>query len=294
MTVAQLQTAQAFSYQWAMTHAYESAPVSEMTRRWLVERYGPPERWVQAGALVWDAGCGGGLSALAYFGDDLLRRAEYWGLDLAAGALAAAERRFFERGLDGQFIEASIADTPEWMPAPDVIFCEGVLHHTDDPPATLAHLYGRLSAGGHLLFYVYRRKAPLREFADDYIRDELSLMTEDQAWEALLPLTRLGRALGRLGAVVEVEEDVGLLGIEKGTYDVQRLFYWCFCKAFYRDDLSLDEMNHINFDWYRPSLCHRQSPDEVRAWCLALPGAEVVRFIEEEAGISVVIEKNGQ
>jgi len=30
---------------------------------------------------------------------------------------------------------------------------------------------------------------------------------------------------------------------------VQRLFYWHVAKAFYRPDLTFDEMNHINFDW---------------------------------------------
>jgi hypothetical protein len=29
----------------------------------------------------------------------------------------------------------------------------------------------------------------------------------------------------------------------------------------------MDEMNHINFDWFRPLNCHRHTESEVRLWC---------------------------
>ena len=58
-------------------------------------------------------------------------------------------------------------------------------------------------------------------------------MRPDEAWEAIVPLTRLGQALGELDAVVDVPEDVELLGIPAGPIDVQRLFYWHVVKAYY-------------------------------------------------------------
>ena len=47
-----------------------------------------------------------------------------------------------------------------------------------------------------MLFYVYRRKGPVREFTDDLIRERAAPMTPQDAWEAIVPLTRLGQALG--------------------------------------------------------------------------------------------------
>jgi arsenite methyltransferase len=62
------------------------------------------------------------------------------------------------------------------------------------------------------------------------------------------------------------------------------------CKAYYRPELSLEEMNHINFDWYAPRNAFRQTPDEVRAWCCRA-GLEIERDTMEEAGITVIARK---
>ncbi len=59
---------------------------------------------------------------------------------------------------------------------------------------------------------------------------------------------------------------------------------------FYRPELTLDEMNHINFDWYAPKNAHRQSAEEVRAWCAGL-GLAIEREQVEEAGITVIARK---
>jgi hypothetical protein len=61
-------------------------------------------------------------------------------------------------------------------------------------------------------------------------------------------------------------------------------------KAYYRPDWSLDELNHINFDWYRPTNSHRQTPEEVRAWTEAA-GLKILDLKTEEAGITVVAQK---
>ncbi len=49
-------------------------------------------------------------------------------------------------------------------------------------------------------------------------------------------------------------------------------------------------MNHVNFDWYRPANCHRQTPEEVRKWC-ENAGLDVSYMNVEEAGITVVSRK---
>ena len=91
-------------------------------------------------------------------------------------------------------------------------------------------------------------------------------------------------------SVVEVEEPVELLGIPAGKFDLQRLLYWHVFKAFYRDDMPLEELNFINFDWYTPANAHRQSLEEVREWC-AEANLDVMREVAEEAGITIVAQR---
>ena len=38
-------------------------------------------------------------------------------------------------------------------------------------------------------------------------------------------------------------------------------------KAYYDPDMTFGEMHHINFDWYAPRNCHRQTEEQVRQWC---------------------------
>jgi len=130
----------------------------------------------------------------------------------------------------------------------------------------------------------------IREFTDDYVREKLRTLTDEQAWKALEPLTLLGRELGKLNVDINVPKDIPFLGIKAGKLDLQRFFYWNICKTFYREDFSMDEMNHINFDWFRPLNCHRHTESEVRLWCeeakLSIEHMDV-----SDSGITVVALK---
>jgi SAM-dependent methyltransferase len=205
-------------------------------------------------------------------------------------AVDVARDRFLERGLAAGFLQADISDLPLPKGSVDLIFSEGALHHTNSTEGALKSLARLLKPGGRFLFYVYRRKGPLREFTDDYIRAKLQAMRPDEAWRAMEPLTRLGISLGELDVEINVPEPIDLLSIPAGRIDVQRLFYWHVAKMFYRPDFTFDEMNHVNFDWYAPANAHRQTPDEVLSWCVEA-GLEVERSVMEEAGITVIARK---
>ena len=235
-----------------------------------------------------DAGCGAGMSALELFGE-LLGRVRYLGVDVSE-AVDVAAARFAERGIEAAFLQADISNLPLPPASADLIFSEGVLHHTNSTRGSLGALAKLLKPGGRLLFYVYRRKGPVREFTDDLIREKLQSMSPQQAWEALEPLTQLGIALGELGTEIDIPQPIDLLGIPAGRIDVQRLFYWHVAKMFYRPDLSFDEMNHINYDWYAPANAARQSAEEVRTWCADF-GLVVEREVVEEAGITIIARK---
>ena len=290
MSESQAQTADAFRYKWHRRRTFESAASLESKREWLVSRYGDvsaPEWWADLGEspLVVDAGCGAGMTAIELFGPRL-RDVRYLGIDVS-GAIDVAADRFAERELEGGFLQADLADLPLRDGSVDVILAEGVLHHTDSTEQALHVLVPLLKPGGRLLFYVYRRKGPLREFTDDYIREKLQPMASEEAWDALLPLSKLGRALGELDVKLDVPEDIDLLEIPAGTIDLQRFFYWHVCKAFYRPDFDLEEMNHINYDWFAPRNAHRQTPDDVREWCRRA-GLVIERERVEEAGLTIV------
>ena len=258
-------------------------------KRWLIERYGDVSAapwWDQYGVhpVVLDAGCGAAMSALLLF-EGVLPKIRYLGADISS-AVDVAAKRFGERDLDAGFIRSDLVQLPLAPESVDVIFSEGVLHHTDSTRGAIEALAPLLKPGGRFLFYVYRRKGPIREFTDDYVRDKVVDMPPEEAWKALEPLTKLGKALGELEVEVDVPEDIDPLEIPAGPIDLQRLFYWHVFKAYYDPDLDLDEMNHINYDWYAPRNAHRQSPEEVREWCEAT-GLEIERERVEEAGITI-------
>jgi SAM-dependent methyltransferase len=294
-TPSQAQTAGAFGFKWQHRESYDSPAMLTAIRDWLVARYGPADEmaWLFGGerpALLLDAGCGSAVSALELFGERL-NRLHYIGADISPAA-EVAQTRFAERGISGRFIQCDLMQLPFAPGTFDAIFSEGVLHHTDSTRDALFRLSRLLRPGGRFMFYVYRTKSPIREYTDDFIRDKLQGMPPEDAWQALLPLTKLGVALGELKVEVEVPEAVALLGIPAGRIDLQRLFYWHIFKAYYRPEFTLDEMNHVNFDWYAPKNAHRQTPEEVRAWC-AEAGLDIERERVEEAGITVIARRRG-
>ena len=293
VSAAQAQTADTFGFKWRQLDTFAGETAVGRTRAWLIERYGDVATaawWREYGdaPVLLDAGCGAALGSLALFGSRL-KAARFIALDISEAVRVAAER-CAEQGISGVFLQDDLATLPLPPGSVDVVFSEGVLHHTDSPRASLRRLASLLSQGGRFLFYVYRKKGPIREFSDDYIRDRLQGMAPEEAWKALEPLTKLGVALGRLGVEVDVPEDIGLLDIPAGRHDIQRLFYWHVAKAFFRPELSFDELNHINYDWYAPAIAHRQTPEEVRVWC-ADAGLEVEREHIEDAGITVIARR---
>lgn len=287
----QSQTQDSFGFKWKKRDTYESPAVQDASRKWLLERYqvnGVPLPALVKGKRVLDAGCGAGHAALLLFGD-VLNECDYVGVDISE-AVDVAQARFRERGMNGEFIQASLTELPREIGLFDYVISEGVLHHTDSTEKAIHSLAPYVKPGGLFLFYVYRKKAPVREFVDDFLREKISKMSNEEAWKALEPLSQLGKILGDLNITLNIEKPIDILEIPAGKIDLQRFFYWYIMKAYYRPDWSLDELNHINFDWYRPTNSHRQTPEEVQLWTKAA-GFKILDMKLEEAGITVVAQK---
>ncbi|MGQ0810065.1 MAG: class I SAM-dependent methyltransferase [Nitrospiraceae bacterium] len=290
---AQEQTGRAFGFKWRQRKTFEGNAMLANMRAWLMERYGnvAESQWIKEHGkqpLILDAGCGAAMSALELFGD-VLGKARYLGVDIST-AVDVAAARFAEKGVAAGFLQTDLSQLPLSPGSVDVIFSEGVLHHADSTEQAFSALAKLLKPGGRFLFYIYRKKGPVREFTDDYIRDQLQAMPPEQAWEAVMPLTKLGKLLGDLNIEVDVPESIDLLRIPAGKINLQRFFYWHVFKAYHRPELTIDELNHINFDWYAPRNAHRHTVEEVRDWC-AKASFIIERERVEEAGITIIAKK---
>jgi len=289
---SQAQTADSFGYKWnARRNTFDSEAAHDAHHKWLVKKYGFSDRQsmrqhFSSQKKVLDAGCGNGLSASTWlFNDDFEKvQCEYVGVDISSSIDVAAQR--LGSFPDTFFIQADLMKLPFGDDSFDIIFSEGVLHHTPSTEMALKSLVQYLQRGGEMMFYVYKEKGPIREFTDDHIRLLLSSMSPEEAWEALKPLTMLGQALAELQVEVNVPEDIPFLGIQAGRVDVQRLLYWNFAKMFWNRDLDFEDNHHVNFDWYHPKYAHRQTEEEVRRWCDEA-GLSVAYFRVEESGFTV-------
>jgi len=291
----QEQTQSTFAYKWSKTTTYESNEIEKNSYEWELDRYFGSEKertkffLENKGKSFLDAGCGSGFSAKILFNNEL-QNIKYTGVDISNAVWSVEDKLIpFSKKENLQFYQENI-ETMNLKEEFDVIFSEGVIHHTSNPFDTFKNLTKHLKTGGKMLFYVYSKKAPLREFTDDYIRNYIQDLSNDQSWEALLPLSELGNTLGNLNISIDIKENIDVLGIPKGTYNLQRLFYYYFAKAFYKEEYKIDEINHINFDWYRPSNCYRYESKEIYQW-LDECNYKVERFIKEDSGITVVATK---
>ena len=284
----QAQTAESFGFKWAHTDTYSSPEMRANSRKWMLERYGfssttaMRDHFAALGTVL-DAGCGGGFTSSLWLDEGW--SGTWVGADISSAVDVARERLSSLPGT--HFVQADVLDLPFRDGTFGAVFSEGVLHHTPSTERAFHAVARLLRPGGELHTYVYRRKAPVRELADDLLRIEVSKMSPEHAWESMRPLTKLAQALAELNVEVDVPEDVPLLGIRAGRHDVQRLVYWHFAKLFWNPSLSLDENLHINFDWYHPRYAHRQTEEELRAWTVAA-GLEVVRLdVNEPAGYTL-------
>ena len=289
----QAQTRDAFGFKWARQDTYDSPASRDRMGRWLVERYGFPsvEAWAQHFSKfnrVLDVGCGGGLSSGTFLmSPGWNGRAMWVGVDISTAVDVAQSR--LGKIANTHFVQADALELPFADGTFDAVFSEGVLHHTPSTRAAVLSAARVLASGGEFQFYVYRKKGAAREFTDDYVREQLRGLSDEEAWEVMRGFTHLAKALSDVKADVDVPA-VPMLGIAAGKLPIQRFVYWNFAKLYWNDEMSFEENVHVNFDWYRPVYAHRQTEADVRQWCEEAR-VDVTRFNEQESGYTVVATK---
>ena len=194
--IDQKQTEHSFSYKWAQQNTYDSPEMHNTHQQWLVDKYGFDDidgmrDFFGNRKNILDAGCGAGLSASTWLTPSWQKNDDvsWCGVDISE-AVDVAQQRLGEMP-STHFIQADIMQLPFLDGMFDIIFSEGVLHHTPSTKLAIKSLAPLLCPGGEILFYVYRKKGPIREFTDDYIRDIISPLSPAEAWDLIKPLTKL-------------------------------------------------------------------------------------------------------
>lgn len=290
----QAQTGDSFGFKWARTDSYSGAAMGTEVAAWYLEKYGFASltEWAACfrGKRVLDVGCGSAFSAKMWLDAGIWDDASlYVGADISTAVDVAAQR--LANHTHVVLVQADAMRLPFAEASFDCLFSEGVLHHTPSPREALAASARTLRRGGLYFFYVYKRKAPMREWTDDYVRAQIAGMDDQAAWNEMRSLTRFGEALTATKASITLDQPVPLLGLPAGTFNLQRFLYNNVAKAFWNDRLSFEENVHVNFDWYRPAYCHRQSPEEVAAWCAAC-SLQPERLHVDDSGITVIARKH--
>jgi SAM-dependent methyltransferase len=230
---------------------------------------------------ILDAGCGNGR-VTALLRECSPPAAAVVGIDLVAADVA---QRNLARYRNVEIRQGDLLGDLSGLGRFDFIYCQEVLHHTADPARAFRNLCALLEPGGEIAVYVYKRKAPTREFVDDYVRERIAKLPYEEAMDVCRQITALGRALSQAAHKVKVPA-VELLGIEEGEYELQRFVYHFFMKCFWNPALSFEENVAINYDWYHPQLASRHTPPEVEGW-FRDAGLKIVHSCVDPYGITV-------
>jgi len=283
------QTRRSFREKWA--NSPDAAFASTLTegstiQNWILNRNGfntlaDLEAYLADKTAILDGGCGNGrvtalLSSVAASG------AVVTGIDLNADQVAAAN---LSEADNVRVQNADLLGDLSGLGPFDFIYCQEVLHHTENPQGGFDNLVSRLAPGGEIAIYVYRKKAPIREYTDDFVRDAIKDMSYEDGMEVSAQITELGKRLSEVDATVTVP-DIPVLGIKAGEHHVQRFLYHFFMKAFWNPELSYHDNVVVNFDWYHPSTCSRHTFEEVEGWFTSA-GLEILHGFEDEYGITM-------
>jgi ubiquinone/menaquinone biosynthesis C-methylase UbiE len=279
-------TQASFSAKWKRIPKFGHEDASRnMYVSWYLQRYGfgtieNLRAFLANKRTVLDAGTGLGRDALLY-GENC--PGQVYALDLSTSIDDAYQHVGHMPNV--HLIQGDLTQLPFREGTFDFIACDQVIHHTPDAPAAFQHLAAHLAPGGEIAIYVYKKKGPIREFCDDFLRAHYTTASEEECYAFSRAMTNLGKALTDLNIELDVPEDIPILGIKAGKQNLQRFIYWNVFKCYWNDDLDFETNVMTNFDWYHPFHASRHTEEELRSWC-ATAGLDIVHFDVIESGIS--------
>jgi hypothetical protein len=144
--------------------------------------------------------------------------------------------------------------------------CKEVIHHTQQPRENFSKLVKLLAVGGVIQIYAYKKKGPIREFSDDFIRSYTTNLTVEECLKFAKIMTKLGKSLREAKVNITISDDIPFLNIKAGVYDLQRFIYWNVLKCWWDDEGDYNYSDAVNFDWYHPRHASRYSVEEIKKW----------------------------
>lgn len=259
---------------------------SEITQ-WLLKRNGFHTfkefgDFLKSKKRILDAGCGNGrvtnlLATLSGPENKIV------GIDYSSWEVA--KENLEQKFSNVKIFEANLRENLSSIGSFDYIYCQEVLHHTGDAYASFKNLTEILERNGEIAIYVYKKKAPVREYVDDFIREKIKQLPYEEALDVCRGFTDIGKELSSIDQTITVPE-IKTLGISAGEYTVQRFLYHFFMKCFWNKDLTTEENVVINYDWYHPEDCTRHTVEEVRDWYKNC-NIEVTNEVVDHYGITI-------
>jgi len=286
----QKETRESFSEKWKLAPNYRTATQAHYVQ-WYLDRYGfkttdKLKSFLSSKTKILDAGTGHGRDAELYATNS---KATVYGVDISYGIHNAYRDLHTLPNL--HLVQADLTRLPFPKEFFDFIACDQVLHHTPNTEESFKALLKHLKPGGHIAIYVYKVKGPIRQHADEWIRERTTKMTPEECMKFSNAMTDLGKALADLNVSITVP-DIPLLEIKAGTYDVQRFFYWNVMKCYWNNTIDRDSNVITNFDWYHPLHAHFHTPEEVKRW-FAEANVAIEHFDIADSGISALGKKSG-
>lgn len=262
------QTADHYSFQWGKELAFHKSleekgdKILGATASYKLGWYTYLPKALKSADSVLDVACGyGGVADII---KDAEFKGEYIGFDIN-DTLADIKTERYAHLPNFRFLRADMTEDI-YRESFDIVVCRSAIMYAPDSRESFASIARAVKPGGQFIISAYVKKSPMREMSDDYFRSYFSKMGEREAFEALKEFTTFGKVLTELGVKVDIPEDMPILQIKKGAYDIQRLVYYHFLKCFYNEEWGFKNSTLVNFDWYHPEYSWRFTKEEVLEW----------------------------
>jgi 2-polyprenyl-3-methyl-5-hydroxy-6-metoxy-1,4-benzoquinol methylase len=149
-----------FSYQWSL-HSYDALTWELLIpeRLALFSRYFRVSPGDAGGARLLDAGCGNGTLSAALAQQGL----EVFALDYSTSVYRAFEKHLLDSAMTAEglnrlhYLQADVQHPPFPDAYFDMIYSDGVLHHTPDTKASFMALARKVKVGGQFFIWLYRQ-----------------------------------------------------------------------------------------------------------------------------------------
>ena len=282
-----VKTEDAFSSKWRTHHKnHQAKDWTKFQHKWFLDRFGWKSitqfnNFLKDKQYVLEAGTGVGNTAKIL---SINPTSQVFAID-ASESIDFAYKKYGKTP-NLHFLQADLRELPFKNKFFDYILSDQVLHHTKNTSTSFKYLTKFLAPKGYISIYVYNKKAPIREYADDHIRNTTVNMSVKDCMEFSKDMALLGKSLSKLNKKITIPRDIAILGVKAGTYDVQRFIYWHFLKCFWDPSDNFERSVGVNFDWYSPKYAYRHTPTEVKKWYKDSK-LEINHFKEIESGISV-------